>query len=66
MPIQIGLDTSHVLGLIDDQDLWHAQALQLQGALDAGDFHISIFDFDADFDRVPGLKRVSRPVDLSG
>jgi predicted nucleic acid-binding protein len=44
MPIQLGLDTSYVLGLIDEQDLWHARALQLQGALEATDFHVSIFD----------------------
>jgi predicted nucleic acid-binding protein len=44
MPIQVGMDTSSVLGLIDDQDLWHAQALNLQSALETGDFHLSIFD----------------------
>ena len=44
MPIQLGLDTSYVLGLIDEQDIWHARALQLQVVLDAGDFHTSIFD----------------------
>ena len=44
MPIQLGLDTSYVLGLIDEQDLWHARAVQLQGALEAGDFRTSIFD----------------------
>ncbi len=44
MPIQVGLDTSYVLGLIDEQDLWHAQAINLRDALDAGAFHTSIFD----------------------
>ncbi len=29
MPIRVGLDTSFVLGLIDEQDTWHAQAPKL-------------------------------------
>jgi predicted nucleic acid-binding protein len=44
MPTRVGLDTSFVLGLIDDQDLWHDRALNLQSGLDRGDFHIHIFD----------------------
>jgi predicted nucleic acid-binding protein len=44
VPIIVGLDTSFVLGLIDEQDLWHAQALSLQAALDAGEYQIYIFD----------------------
>ena len=44
MPNSVGLDTSFVLGLIDEQDLWHAQALNLQAALDAGEYQIYVFD----------------------
>jgi predicted nucleic acid-binding protein len=44
MPTHVGLDTSFVLGLIDNQDLWHDRALSLQAGLDHGDFHIHIFD----------------------
>jgi predicted nucleic acid-binding protein len=44
MPIKVGLDTSFVLGLIDDQDLWHPQAEALQTALDTSEFHTYIFD----------------------
>ena len=150
MSIQIGLDTSYVLGLIDEHDIWHGQALILHNALDTRDYQVYVFDcvlaevisllarrtheqrraasfsdlvarlqtrfptklitwlypdlpgeydaivklvsqtngelnfndalialscrkrsitwlasFDADFDRVPGLKRISQPLDLS-
>jgi predicted nucleic acid-binding protein len=44
MSIKVGLDTSFVLGLIDDQDLWHPQAQVLQAVLDANEFHTYIFD----------------------
>jgi predicted nucleic acid-binding protein len=44
VPNSVGLDTSFVLGLIDEQDLWHAQALNLQAALDGGGYQIYIFD----------------------
>lgn len=44
MPIRVALDTSFVLGLIDEQDVWHAQALNLQVKLDTSDFQIYIFD----------------------
>ncbi len=44
MPLRVGLDTSFVLGLIDDQDLWHSQARQLQIALEAADLQTFIFD----------------------
>jgi predicted nucleic acid-binding protein len=44
MPLRVGLDTSFVLGLIDDQDLWHSQAHQLQGALEAAPLQTYIFD----------------------
>ncbi len=44
MPIRIGLDTSFVLGLIDDHDLWHSQAQALQILIDTGDFQTFAFD----------------------
>lgn len=44
MPRQIGLDTSFVIGLVDDKDLWHAQALELKTTIDANDFQPVIFD----------------------
>ena len=44
MPSRVGLDTSFVLGLIDEQDLWHKQALALQTKLDTPDHQIYIFD----------------------
>jgi predicted nucleic acid-binding protein len=44
VPTHVGLDTSFVLGLIDNQDIWHGQALNLQAGLDRGEFHTHIFD----------------------
>jgi len=44
MPIRIGLDTSFVLGLIDDHDLWHSQAQALQILIDTDDFQTFAFD----------------------
>lgn len=44
MPIRIGLDTSFVLGLIDDHDLWHSQAQALQILIDTDDFQTFAFN----------------------
>ena len=44
MPIQVGLDTSYVLGLIDEQDLWHAPAVILHAALDTSEYVVYVFD----------------------
>jgi predicted nucleic acid-binding protein len=44
MPGQIGLDTSFVIGILDERDLWRAQALALQRALEDGGFKPVIFD----------------------
>ena len=44
MPIRIGLDTSFVLALIDDRDLWHSQARALQTVIDTGDYQTFAFD----------------------
>lgn len=34
MPLKIALDTSFIIALLDEKDLWRAQALTLQAALD--------------------------------
>jgi predicted nucleic acid-binding protein len=44
MPIKVGLDTSFVIGLIDERDVWHAAALDLQAGLQSGDYRLHIFD----------------------
>lgn len=44
MPHRVGLDTSFVLALIDEQDLWHPQARTLQARLDAIEARAYIFD----------------------
>lgn len=44
MPIRVGLDTSFVVGLIDERDVWHAAALDLQTGLQGGDYRLHIFD----------------------
>ena len=44
MRLKIGLDTSFVVGLIDDKDVWHVQALALQTAMAAGNSQAYIFD----------------------
>lgn len=40
MPIQVGLDTSFVVGLIDERNVWHAAALDLPTGLQAGDYRL--------------------------
>lgn len=44
MPESVGLDTSFVIGLLDDRDLWHVQASELQASLQASGFEPIIFD----------------------
>ena len=44
MRLKIGLDTSFVVGLIDEKDVWHVQALALQTAMAAGNSQCYIFD----------------------
>ncbi len=44
MPARIGLDTTFIVGLVDEQDLWRARALDLQIALEAHDFKPVVFD----------------------
>jgi len=44
MPINIGLDTSFIIGLLDEKDLWHAPARDLQTAFRIGDFRLIVFD----------------------
>jgi len=29
MPVNIGLDTLFIIGLLDEKDLWHASALEV-------------------------------------
>ena len=44
MPAKIVLDTTFIVGLIDDQDMWRVPALELQAALEAHDFKPVILD----------------------
>ena len=44
MPVKGGLDTSFVIGLLDEQDVWHSQAKLLQDVLDSNDCRTFIFD----------------------
>ena len=44
MPTRIGLDTSFVVGLIDERDVWHAAARDLQAGLQVHDCRLHIFD----------------------
>ncbi len=44
MPIKVGLDTSFVIGLLDEQDVWHSPAKLLQDVLDSKDCRTFIFD----------------------
>lgn len=41
---KVGLDTSFVIGLLDERDVWHSAALDLQSGLQQGDFQLHIFD----------------------
>jgi len=44
MPARIGLDTTFVIGLLDDKDLWRTATLDLQTALEDHNFKPVIFD----------------------
>src|SRR5258708_2860536 len=44
MPLRIALDTSFVIGLIDEKDLWRARAVELQKALEEAGYQPIIFD----------------------
>jgi predicted nucleic acid-binding protein len=44
MPLKIGLDTSFVVGLLDDKDIWHVPALELQAAFQTREGQLYIFD----------------------
>src|SRR5258708_17509265 len=44
MPLRIALDTTFVIGLIDEKDLWRAKAVALQKALEAANYRPVIFD----------------------
>ncbi len=44
MRLKVGLDTSFVVGLIDEKDFWHTQALALEAAIEANDAQCYIFD----------------------
>jgi predicted nucleic acid-binding protein len=42
--IQIGIDTSVLIGLLDPADIWHPMAMALKEALIAHDASIAVFD----------------------
>ena len=42
--IQIGIDTSVLIGLLDPKDIWHQQEMALKQALIARDADIAVFD----------------------
>ena len=42
--IQIGIDTSVLIGLLDPADIWHQRAVALKEALVAHDANIAVFD----------------------
>src|ERR1051326_8516080 len=44
MPRRIALDTSFVIGLIDDKDIWRSRSLELEKALEATAYRPVIFD----------------------
>jgi len=44
MPVKIGLDTSFIIGLLDDRDIWHKPALELQDAFQAIGAQPYVFD----------------------
>ncbi len=44
MPLKIGLDTSFVIGLLDEKDVWHTPAVELTAAFRSGAFRPYIFD----------------------
>lgn len=44
MPLKIALDTSFIIALLDEKDIWRAQALTLQTALEAFETKPVVFD----------------------
>lgn len=44
MSVRVALDTSFIIGLTDNQDVWYAQAQQLRPMLDTADVQIHVFD----------------------
>ena len=42
--MDIALDTSLLVGLLDPQDLWHEQAIALEAALQSSGFQAVYFD----------------------
>jgi len=44
MAVRIGLDTNLVIGMLDEQDVWHTPTRELLAALEARDFEPVVFD----------------------
>jgi predicted nucleic acid-binding protein len=44
VPLKIALDTSFIIALLDEKDIWRAQALTLQTALEAFETKPVVFD----------------------
>ncbi len=44
MPLLIGLDTSFIIALLDEKDLWHSAALQLLGPMEITGTKQFVFD----------------------
>lgn len=44
MSRRVALDTSYVIGLLDDRDIWHAPSLEVQAGLRAAGFQLYVFD----------------------
>ena len=44
MAAKMGLDTSFVIGMLDDQDVWHTPTLELLAALRTREFEPVVFD----------------------
>jgi predicted nucleic acid-binding protein len=42
--IQIGIDTSVLIGLLDPKDIWHGPAMALQQVFKAHDVSVAVFD----------------------
>ncbi len=44
MPLLIGLDSSFIIALLDEKDLWHSVALELLGPLETTGVKQFVFD----------------------
>lgn len=44
MAVRIGLDASLIIGMLDEQDVWHTPTLELLAALEARGFEPVVFD----------------------